>query len=546
MAAIDGNYHQLETFTPHHPLHNGTMAGDAGLTPEPASEKVENNQVEGDAAAVAAASEYVIDPAIEKRVVRKLDLHVVPMVMALYLLAFLDRSNVGNARIAGMDKDLDLFGDRYDWLLTIFYIPYILFEFQAIMWKIVPPHRWAAIVVLAWYACLPLGLDPCRGIVGAAGIFSTVQAAVHSWGAEMALRFLMGAAEAGYGPGIPYLLSFFYLRHEVGLRCGLFLAAAPLANTFSGALAFGITSGSPGIAKWRVLFLVEGLPTIVMAAVAYFYLPDSPEKAKFLTEDEQRIAKARSIRQAGAGTRIGGVDWMDFLRGLLDYKAWLTGLMYFSCNVSFASLPVFLPTILSEMGFTRAAAQGLTAPPFFLSFLVTVITPWIADRTQQRAFMLIILTIIGGVGYILLATVESVGVRYFGVFLAAGGIFPAIANILPWVLNNQGSDERRGAGIILLNFIGQCGPLLGTRLYPQGESPFFVKGQSVCAAFMFFTTFLVITLRMCLVWENKRLDREYGTIEEQRARVASSQEAGEKPSAEVAVENYGSMFRYVL
>ncbi|GJN69997.1 MFS transporter [Purpureocillium lilacinum] len=503
------------------------MAGDASLPPpEPASEKVENHQIEGDSAV--AASQYVIDPAIEKRVVRKLDMRVVPMVMALYLLAFLDRSNVGNARIAGMDKDLDLVGDRYDWLLTIFYIPYIIFEFQAIMWKVVPPHRWAAITVFAW------------------GLFSTVQAAVRSWGAEMALRFLMGAAEAGYGPGIPYLLSFFYLRHEVGLRCGLFLAAAPLANTFSGALAFGITSGNPSIAKWRVLFLVEGLPTIVMAAVAYFYLPDSPEKAKFLSEDEQRVAKARSVRQAGAGTRIGGVDWPDFFRGLLDYKAWFTALMYFSCNVSFASLPVFLPTILSEMGFTRAAAQGLTAPPFFLSFLVTVITPYIADRTQQRAIMLIILTTVGGVGYILLATVKSVGVRYFGVFLAAGGIFPAIANILPWVLNNQGSDTRRGAGIILLNLIGQCGPLLGTRMYPQNEAPFFVKGQSICAAFMFFTTFLVIALRTCLVWENKKLDREYGTVEEQRARMAASQEAGEKPGSEVAVENYGSLFRYVL
>lgn len=109
--------------------------------------------------------------------------------------------------------------------------------------------------------------------------------------------------------------------------------------------------------------------------------------------------------------------------------------MYFSCNVSFASLPVFLPTILKEMGFSAINAQGLTAPPFFLSFLITVITPWIADRTQQRGIMLIILTIIGGIGYILLATAKSVGARYFGVFLAAGGIFPSIANILPWVMS---------------------------------------------------------------------------------------------------------------
>lgn len=219
--------------------------------------------------------------------------------------------------------------------------------------------------------------------------------------------------------------------------------------------------------------------------------------------------------------------------------------MYFSCNVSFSSLPVFLPTILKEMGFSAINAQGLTAPPFFLSFLITIITPYIADRTQQRGIMLIILTIIGGVGYVILAAAKSVGARYFGVFMAAAGIFPAIANILPWVLNNQGSDTRRGAGIILLNLIGQCGPLLGTRLYPSSERPFYVKGQSVCAAFMFFTTFLVITLRMLLVWENKRLDRKYGTVSQQKLAMEEAAMRGEAKN-EVAVENYGPLFRYVL
>lgn len=164
---------------------------------------------------------------------------------------------------------------------------------------------------------------------GHRGLVATLQAVTQSWGGEMSLRFLMGAAEAGYGPGIPFLLSFFYLRHEVGFRCGVFLSAAPLANTFAGALAYGITSGHPSIPKWRVLFLVEGLPTIVMAAVAYFYLPDSPEKAKFLDEDEKRVAMARSVRQAGSTERIGSVDWMDFLRGLIDVKAWFTGVRRF-------------------------------------------------------------------------------------------------------------------------------------------------------------------------------------------------------------------------
>jgi MFS family permease len=109
--------------------------------------------------------------------------------------------------------------------------------------------------------------------------------------------------------------------------------------------------------------------------------------------------------------------------------------MYFSCNVSFSSLPVFLPTILKEMGFTAVNAQGLTAPPFFASFIATIATTYVADRIQQRGLMIAVLSMIGGVGYILCVACSSVGVRYFGVFLAACGVFPSIANILPWVLS---------------------------------------------------------------------------------------------------------------
>jgi MFS family permease len=156
------------------------------------------------------------------------------------------------------------------------------------------------------------------------GLMSTLQAATQTWQGEMALRFLMGVFEAGYGPGIPYLLSFFYLRHELGSRIGFFLAAAPLANTFAGALAYGITSGHSKLANWRLLFLVEGLPTLIMAPVAFFFLPDAPEKSRFLNEDEKRIAKARGVRQAGHEKRSGGVVWKDIAGTLLDPKAWFT------------------------------------------------------------------------------------------------------------------------------------------------------------------------------------------------------------------------------
>ncbi len=216
--------------------------------------------------------------------------------------------------------------------------------------------------------------------------------------------------------------------------------------------------------------------------------------------------------------------------------------MYFSCNDSFSSLPVFLPAILTSMGYSSVHAQGLTAPPYFLAFLVCIGTTYLADRTQQRGLIIIILSVIGGAGYILLATVSSVGVRYFSVFLAASGVFAAIANILSWVLNNQGTDTKRGVGIAMLNIIGQCGPLLGTRMFPVAEGPYYVKGMAVCAAFMLFNALLAVALRLYFVRENRRLERlereQEGTVEE-----VEDGKVGHRQAAEME----GSVgYRYVL
>ncbi|KAK9234432.1 major facilitator superfamily domain-containing protein [Lipomyces kononenkoae] len=463
-----------------------------------------------------------IDPVIQKRVVRKLDWNLMPLVVALYLMSFLDRSNIGNAQTAGMSTGIHESGPQFVWLSTIFYIPYILFEWMALMWKVMPPHIWAFSCVLVW------------------GIAATLQAATFNWQEMMVCRFFLAVAEAGYGPGIPYLLSFFYMRDEIGRRCGIFLSAAPFATCFASALAYGITSGHSKLANWRLLFLVEGIPSIILAFVVFFFLPDSPEKSRFLTQEEKGVAKARAIRQVGeeGSTRLGGISFKDAGVALMDPKNWLTALMYFSCNVSFSSLPVFLPTIITQMGFTSIHAQGLSAPPYFLSFLLCIVTTWIADRTRQRGLVIITLSCIGGTGYLLLAVCESVGVRYFGIYLAAAGIFPAIANILPWVLNNQGSDTKRGVGIALLQMVGQCGPILGTRLYPATQGPRYVAGMAVCAAFMYFNAILALVLRTYLVWQNKKAS-------ERESEVAAVAEDNGKHQV-VAVENEGYGFRNIL
>jgi sugar phosphate permease len=142
----------------------------------------------------------------------------------------------------------------------------------------------------------------------------------------MVCRTFLALAEAGYGPGIPYLLSFFYMRHEIGLRIGIFLSASPLATCFAGALAYGITSGHSSLANWRLLFLVEGLPTIILAFLAFYFLPDSPEKARFLNAEEKEVARARAIRQVGAegAARVGSVSFREIREAIFDVKNWLT------------------------------------------------------------------------------------------------------------------------------------------------------------------------------------------------------------------------------
>ncbi|PGH13682.1 hypothetical protein AJ79_03531 [Helicocarpus griseus UAMH5409] len=193
------------------------------------------------------------------------------------------------------------------------------------------------------------------------------------------------------------------------------------------------------------------------------------------------------------------------------------------------------------MGFTAINAQGLSAPPYFLAFLISVTTPWLSDRYKQRGLMVAFLSIVGCVGFNLLATCEAVSLRYIGVWLAAGGVFPAVANILPWTMNNQGSDTRRGMGVIIFNAVGQCSPFLGSNIFPRSEGPRYVRGQAISAGFMAFNCMLALALRTLLVWENRKLDKRYGTLAE---RARQRDERGEQTV--VAEENYGPDYIYEL
>lgn len=451
------------------------------------------------------ASFELYTPDEERRVRRKLDTRLVLFVALLYLLSFLDRSNIGNAKVAGLTDDLRLSDNQYEWLLTAFYISYICFEWMTLCFKIFPPHIYIACTVCAW------------------GILASSQSLTSSWTGLMVLRVLLGIGEAAF-VGIPFYLSFFFRREELALRVGLFIAAAPLATTFASSLAWAIVrfGDKTGIASWRLLFLIEGFPACLVAVWAWWWIPDSPGTARWLNPREKKIATLRMRKEAAANTSSekGGVHmsnvprhkrkfkWDEVLNTLKDPKSYLTAGMFFCCNVAFSSMPVFLPSIVKGMGFSRLASQGLSAPPFLFAFFVVLLTAFASDRLKSRSGPMMFHGVLAMSGY-LIATIAGVFhsgpiLRYFATFPICAGFFSAVTIVITWTINNQASDEGKGTGMAILQIIGQMGPLVGTRLYPDHDKPYYVTGMAVCSVAMMFVFWLAFALRLVLRRENMR------------------------------------------
>ncbi|GAB1736688.1 hypothetical protein NU219Hw_g8306t1 [Hortaea werneckii] len=456
------------------------------------------------------ASFELYTPDEEHRVRRRLDTHLVLFVAMLYMMSFLDRSNIGNAKIAGLVEDLKLDDDQYEWLLTAFYIAYILFEWMTLCYKIFPPHIYISCCVMAW------------------GVLASLQSITSSFGGLLVLRALLGIGEAAF-VGIPFYLSFFFRKDELAFRIGLFISAAPLATSFASSLAWGIVSlgGKTGIASWRLLFLLEGFPACLVAVWAWWWLPDNPASARWLRDRDRKVAILRmrkeddgvepsekaSAAQANLPRHKQKFNWRLVLSTLKDPKAYLTAGMFFCCNVAFSSMPVFLPTIVSSMGFSQRASQGLSAPPFLFAFFVVLVTAFLSDRIKSRSIPMIFHATLAMLGYIVLAVAGAAHfghtLRYLAVFPICAGFFSAVTIVITWTVNNQPSDEGKGTGMAMLNVIGQMGPLVGTRLYPDAEAPYYVKGMAVCAVSMAMVAGLALALRFVLKAQNARSRGEW-------------------------------------
>lgn len=294
------------------------------------------------------------------------------------------------------------------------------------------------------------------------------------------------------------------------------------------------------IAPWRLLFLVEGFPAVVVATIAWRVIPDSPERASYLTAREKQIAKYRLLPPGHEDTNKGKSISVDEARDhddegrpassggfltrfcrstcivLCDAIPWTTAAIFFLTNVAYSSLPVFLPSILEQMGHSPLASQALAAPPYLVAFFVVLVVAKMSDVVQARAYFIAAAALSSAMGYAFLALAHTISntfgwggmemARYLAIYPAAVGFFCVVVLTIAWNVNNAKANGHKGGAFALMQVVGQLGPLLGTRLYPKTDGPWFEKGMGVCAVAMFGVAALAVGLRWKLARTNRRLD----------------------------------------
>ncbi|CAG8394312.1 unnamed protein product [Penicillium salamii] len=404
--------------------------------------------------------------AIDRKLLWKLDLRLVPWLSLLYLVSFLDRTNIGNAKLVGLQDDLGMSNAQFNATLTIFFVSYSIFEPATnILLKRLRPSIFIPLIMMSWGICM------------------TLMGIVHNYAGLMAVRWFLGLSEAGLFPGVGYFLSCWYKRSEFGVRMAIFFSAAALAGSFGGLLAAAVAKmhGVGGLAGWSWIFILEGLLTFLIGVASFWCVYDFPDQARFLSSDDRkRVLRRLALdQQSSAEHEEFKMDY--FWASVKDWKTYTGAVIYMGADGALYAFSLFVPTIIS---YSSIRAQLLSVPPYAAAAILTVIVGFIADRTRQRGLCNIAVSFLGMAGFSMLLGCESAGGRYAGVFLGAMGIYPAIANTISWTSNNTEGVYKRGVSIGIIIGWGNLNGIVSSNIYREEDKPRYYPGHGVVLAYL--------------------------------------------------------------
>ncbi|KAL1916677.1 uncharacterized protein VTP21DRAFT_5381 [Calcarisporiella thermophila] len=423
----------------------------------------------------------------EQRIIRKVDVRIMPFMVLMYFFSIMDRSNIGNARLANLEGDLGLTESQFIWCLTAFYFGYVLFELPSnLALKRYRPSRWLALIMTLW------------------GICSTLMAASSNFASLLSSRIFLGITEAGLYPGILYYLSFWYSKRNLALRMAIFFVGSQLATVAGGLIAFG-TMLIPGemLKPWQWLFILEGIPTVCLGVAIFLALPDFPETAQFLSEEERYVLVSRILRDVHE-TEENTSKKPLFLEVLRDPKFYLFAVIFMTGGMVGIAIALFLPTIINAFGYSQLQSQALVAAQGACSFVSALTAAYFSDRFQDRSLLIMGAMSLAAVGFALMLALQDSFHLYLAMFCVSAGGTAAPPLMSAWLVSNYAPSMKRGIVSALIISLTNTAGGIGTQIIRDDDKPRYVRAFSISLACILIKILLVFILRLYFIRENRR------------------------------------------
>ncbi|KAK1656710.1 major facilitator superfamily domain-containing protein [Colletotrichum godetiae] len=449
-----------------------------------------------DAEILAALQCYVPGTVEEKRLVRKADMVLLPLLWWMYILAYLDRGNIANANAAGLSEDLGLSNNQYSLLVSIFFVAYVLFEVPSNMLLMkIKPSIYLPTICVVWGSVI-IGMSQSK----TASSF-------------LAGRFFLGMIEAGLFPGALFLLTCWYTKKEVGKRFCIFYTSGCVAPALGGIMAGAVISrleGARGISGWRWLLLIEGVVTVACGFGLYFVLPDYPRNSKLLTHEQRLLGHVRILHDQSASVQSeddGLTPIQAFAAVLKDGRTWIFLVLY-ACNILGLTISYFIPTMLKGLGYTSITAQWMTVPIWACGAVFQLLWSWTSDKYQDRRWHITGLLSISALSCLIAIVVRNNIVKYVMMCFLIGGMFTTVPLILNWTSEVMAKPERkRSIAIAFVNSFGHTSYIYGSYLWPASEGPRNLKGFAASNAVLGTAAILAAALPIIFKYLRTR-DRE--------------------------------------
>lgn len=415
---------------------------------------------------------------IETSTVAAISRRLIPFLFLLFVVNFLDRVNVGFAALH-MNADLGFTPEIFGFGVGLFFIGYLLFEIPSnLLMQRVGARFWIARIMITW------------------GLLSTAMAFVSGTTSFYILRFLLGLAEAGFVPGILLYLGQWFPAKVRAAAVAKFMMASAISIVVGAPISGAIMSlgGFWGLAGWQWMFILEGLPAVILGVVVLGYLTDYPAEARWLSVEQRDWLTSTLEREAAAKSSHGISDLGSALR---NPKVWLIGAVYFCIGVGFYGVSFWLPQIVRQLSGLSTLMIGLvTALPFVAAAAAMVLNGRHSDRTGERKWHVIVSCLLGAVGFGIGALAVSPVVAFLGVCLGAIGIWGSIGVF--WSLPMSFLSGTAAAfGIALINSLGNVGGFVGPYLvgWLRTRTPDFSASLLLIAGFLVLGALLVSALQ---------------------------------------------------